>query len=529
MIQDIKIQRAVSRILQRAERQLDDEKVVGTFVDVGILPRLDNRNNQVMYGRRGTGKTHVFRALAAELTRQSADNVVVYLDARTLGSSKQFSDPDAPLAGKCLALFRDIMTPVHNGLLEFIVEHPERNQSQVLELLGEATDALVEPWKVLRERARQTTTHVRSSSGAKIGVELGSSGARGAAKVASEGQTASNMERTFEVETEDKIIFPSLHSTLSEALEKADVTCWLLLDEWSSIPLDLQPYLAEFLKRTVVPINRFIVKIAALEYRSEFYEGTRRLGLELGADISTAPDLDDYYVYDRNPERVAKSFSDILYQHLRVSLDGGELGDTYSVRSGDDFVRKFFTQRKIYAELARSSEGVVRDLINIFTKAFFHAHRIGREMIARKSIQIGAQEWFEEDKATGLDEPMAQLLRRIVDQVIGKRKARSFMVPRELEQHALLRRLIDARVLHLMQRGYADKDNPGVRYNIYSVDYGTYVDLLGTTNEPDQALLVGEMGDYEAEPSDDIVVPFDDKRSIRRIVLTVDDLNAPTT
>ncbi len=63
-----------------------------------------------------------------------------------------------------------------------------------------------------------------------------------------------------------------------------------------------------------------------------------------------------------------------------------------------------------------------------------------------------------------------------------------------------------------MQRGYADKDNPGVRYNIYSIDYGTYVDLLGTAKQPDVEL-------EERPVEDEVVVPFDDKRSIRRIIL----------
>jgi hypothetical protein len=63
-----------------------------------------------------------------------------------------------------------------------------------------------------------------------------------------------------------------------------------------------------------------------------------------------------------------------------------------------------------------------------------------------------------------------------------------------------------------MQRGYADKDNPGVRYNIYAIDYGAYVDLIGTSKEPELDLQKSREGV-------DIVVPFDDKRSIRRIVL----------
>ena len=70
-----------------------------------------------------------------------------------------------------------------------------------------------------------------------------------------------------------------------------------------------------------------------------------------------------------------------------------------------------------------------------------------------------------------------------------------------------------------MQRGYADKDRPGVRYNIYTLDYGTYVDLMNTSKRPDLGFSVETSGD----PSD-FIVPFDDKRSIRRIVLTKDIL-----
>ncbi len=63
-----------------------------------------------------------------------------------------------------------------------------------------------------------------------------------------------------------------------------------------------------------------------------------------------------------------------------------------------------------------------------------------------------------------------------------------------------------------MHRGYADKENPGVRYNIYTLDYGTYVDLKNTSQEPQIEFINFTEGK-------DLIVPFDDKRSIRRIVL----------
>jgi hypothetical protein len=59
-----------------------------------------------------------------------------------------------------------------------------------------------------------------------------------------------------------------------------------------------------------------------------------------------------------------------------------------------------------------------------------------------------------------------------------------------------------------------------VRYNIYTLDYGTYVDLLNTSRKPDLGFDQNTEGSEEA-----YVVPFDDKRSIRRIILTADFLS----
>lgn len=104
MLQDPKLMAAVSRILQRSERQEDIRKLVGTYVDVGLLPQLNNFNHQIFYGRRGTGKTHVIKVLEAELKKDST-NTVCYIDTRTLGSTSQFSDNSIPLPRRCLSLF----------------------------------------------------------------------------------------------------------------------------------------------------------------------------------------------------------------------------------------------------------------------------------------------------------------------------------------------------------------------------------------------------------------------------------------
>jgi len=527
MVQDQQVIRAVSRILQRSERQIDREKIVRTFVDIGILPQLNNQNNQILYGRRGTGKTHVLKVLQSQLDEEEKTETV-YIDSRTLGSTAQFSDPSVPIRKRCLALFRDILGPIYNALLEYIVENPTDDAEKALEAADRLQSSIIEPVKLYKEDSVKTTESKSESNDTSAGISFSGpspSSAGLTANYMSADQSSREVQKTYRVESEDKVVFPSVHSFLSESLSLADVNLYILLDEWSSIPQEIQPYLAEFLKRSVLPVRRAILKIATLEYRSRFSEPGHDtiLGFELGADVATAPDLDDYYVYDRNPEQITNIFADIVYRHLTVDLPDGYLRENYAVSSGGDLTSRMFTQRKTFKELARAAEGVARDLINIFNNAFFNSHKRGRSTMDQKSVIEASRQWFEQDKAQDLDEKMQDVLRRIVDEVIGNKNARSFLLPQRLKEHPMVQKLFDVRVIHHMQRGYADKDNPGVRYDIYSLDYGTYVDLIGTSKEP-QIELFNEDRNLEGEHGD-IVVPFDDKRSIRRIILDDDVLN----
>lgn len=513
MLNDEKLKIAVTKILQRSERQVDQNKIIETFVDLGILSQLDNRNNQIIYGRRGTGKTHVFRALISRLKSADKKNVVVYIDARVLGSSAQFTDSTTPLKRRCLALFRDLISPLYNSLLEHIVENPSQHALEAIKILDQLLIPITEAEKSLREEKRSASEANTSSSKVSAEASIITPALSATAEASKIDDKRKSVEQTFTVSTDDKILFPDISYAINKTLELGDAQLYFLIDEWSSLPLEIQPYLAEFLKRTLLPLQRVTMKIAALEYRSKFLLGSNSsyIGFELGADISTAPDLDEYYVFDRNPDRITEAYGDILLRHINAELEPEYLSTVYGIKNGKDLGSKLFTQLPTLKELARASECVIRDLINIFSKAYFHAHKRGRETIDNKAVLEAAREWFEQDKTKDLDDEMHEVLRQIVDEVIGTKKARSFLMKRDLERHPLIQKLIDARVLHHMQRGYADKDNPGIRYNIYSLDYGTYVDLIGTSKQP--AI------DLEENESSDTIVPFDDKRSIRRIIL----------
>jgi Cdc6-like AAA superfamily ATPase len=79
------LHKALLNFNKRAERQ-NTEILVSNFVDSEpLFDLLSTPNNQVVYGRRGTGKTHALKYLA-EYVERSGDHAI-YLDLRSIGSN----------------------------------------------------------------------------------------------------------------------------------------------------------------------------------------------------------------------------------------------------------------------------------------------------------------------------------------------------------------------------------------------------------------------------------------------------------
>lgn len=521
MIKDPKIIQAVSSISQRAERQRDINKIISSYVEVGILPQLLNNNNQILYGRRGTGKTHILKYLENEY-KDHSNKTVCYIDCRILGSSPQFSDTRLSLSHRCSSLFIDMLNEIFEALLHHIAHNPNQDSDRALNSLTDLSNSSIkEIQKSKKIVSRNKNTSLDSdTSGISLSLQN--------ANLKLENLSAKEFENentvAFDTEEYEKIIFPDLHYHLKRVMSYAETELILIIDEWSAIPLDIQPYLAEFFKKSFIPAPEITLKIGALEYRSNFTiprDKHNYIGFELGSDITTNLDIDDYYVFDRNPIEITKIFTDILYKHIISELPPNYLVAEFKIKTETQFIQGIFSGKPAFNELVRASEGVIRDFINIFNLAFFDAQRKGLKNIDKKTIIESGRQWFENDKSKNLNDNLHHKVRLIIDEVIGKKRARSFLVSRELEKHPVIQQLFDARVIHLVKKGYSDKDTPGVRYNIYTLDYGTYVDLINTSKQPEIDFRENGENNQERET----VVPFDDNRSIRRIVLTEEILN----
>jgi hypothetical protein len=506
--------------VQRRAEAVDRHTLVQTFVDIGALfTVLSSRDHQIVYGRRGTGKTHALLYAAEQAKKEDA--IPVYVDLRSIGSSGGlYADLSIPLPQRATRLLLDVLGSIHETLLQYLIE-----SGMDLASVGPALDQLaaaVTEVEVVGETQRDT----RDSNDHEQQTRSGSKVALKASPVA-EFSSANSSRLSSEHETHFRetgsaryrVHFGSTSHALANLVTVLRPKRLLfILDEWSAVPLDLQPYLADLIRRAAFPISGVTVKIAAIEQRSNFSIGTHTdyTGIEVGADASADVDLDDYMVFDNNAERATQFFQELIFRHYRSEGTAHPKFET-----AEQLVQAAFTQHNAFEDFVKSAEGVPRDAFNVLSLA---AQRSLAEKISISTIRIAARTWFQRDKEGAIrSNPGAQeLLHWIVDQVIAHRRARAFLL-KSNTRHELIDALFDARLLHVMKRSISGQEEPGARFDAYKLDYGCYVDLLATTKAPTHVLF-DEPGSEALGAA--ITVPTDDYRAIRRAILDLDEFGA---
>ena len=498
LIQDMVIAKACSGIIVRSEQQPEVGVLERTFVDTGILPQVMTPNAQIIYGRKGTGKSHLLRVLGATVGREIG-GLAVYLDLRTLGSADLITDQSRSLSVRCISLYRDLLSAVQYQLLDVATEPRRSTSGPGFEEISRLADVLRRFAGRVTEREVTSELESSESQGSRAGLSLAPRALGVNLSSTDKSATSAKVSNRYTEAVEDILVFAEVAEALGRAISAMEIRrLWILLDEWSAIPPDAQPYIADFIKRSLLPVAQVTVKIAALQNRSRFSLVTpqsQRIGFELGSDIQASLDLDDYYVYDRGPTKVVTSFSELLYRHLCAESPEDYLRDKHRIMDREDLATALFVNPHALRELVRAGEGIVRDFLGIFTACFFYALRHGANAIDLISVRESAQSWFETDKAPNLDQAQARVLRNIIAQVVGEERGRYFLIEQEVASHEKIQSLYELRVLHLIRRGISNPVAPGVRYDLFTLDYGTYADLLGR-NEPSRGI--------ESAPSDSI-------------------------
>lgn len=501
-------------IEKRAER-VDDDKLIDTFVDAApLLASVSNRENQIIFGRRGTGKTHLLKYISDNVVRSG--DISIYIDLRSVGSNGSiYGDRDLGYARRATPLLLDVLGAIHDSLLQLVVENSALYD---LSVIGPRLDELADAISTVQvvgsvEKTTENTSTETEQIGADFAVSANAKAPSFSAKLSdSQRQVSSDKSSVKRVGSEFyHVSFGSVQTALRKVIESTNgKRIWLLLDEWSEIPLDIQPFLADLLRRCVIPLSGISLKIAAIEHRSNFIIRSpgAYVGLELGADAGGGVNLDDFMVFDNDADRSVAFFKSLLFKHYRAS-DGLSVDD--GPKSPDAFIQSVFTQVTAFEEFVRAVEGVPRDAVYLMSAL---ARRAYERQISVQDVRAAARDWYSRDKTTVLrsDPSLNNLLHWVITEVIAHRRSRAFLL-KSNQRYTLIETLFDSRLLHLLKKNISSNDDPGTRYDVYKLDYGCYVDLITTSRAPSGLLP------FDGTDTDFVEVPPDDYRSIRRAIL----------
>jgi hypothetical protein len=520
------INRLLMRVARRAEKATPED-LARTFVPVHPVPTLlDSPDSSVLYGRRGTGKTHLLKYLAA--TKTATGDIALYVDLRTIGSSGGlYADRSETAADRGTALLVDVLEEIHTQLYELLLAGDRYDD--VLDDLVPSLDAIAAAATDLRvvggatEREHTVDAAEEHTRDGSFGVHLAASpSANAKAGRRSKRSTTStqSVRRTgIEVPT---VKFGPLGRALASLLRAMrGRRLWLLLDEWSSVPRELQPMLGDLLRRSFFPVPGIVVKIGALERQSLFRQNLPDgdyLGIDLGADTSASLDLDDFLVFRSDRSHAYTFFGELLYQHVAVLM--ADLG--YALRIGDamEFRRQAFAGSG-FAELVRASEGVPRDALNIAGLAAALAPDVP---ITARSVYLASREYFLRDKEGKISEEAARRLSYIVQRCVSI-ECRQLALRRPTESDdPVIQTLYDNRLLHRIQKGVTLDNDYSQKYDLYLVDFGCFVDLflrgegLAVSDGTDVMRIVNDEGRNAGSPrlnsSSLVTLPLARRRSV---------------
>ncbi|WP_183096848.1 ORC-CDC6 family AAA ATPase [Brenneria goodwinii] len=507
----------IMRLAKRAEK-LQPDHLIKSFVDVGpTYTLLSSTDNQIMFGRRGTGKTHFLAVLNNDILKRGI--ISVSIDMRLIGSTGGiFSDQNIALSERATRLLSDTLCNIHEFIIDYIFENEVENTAELTELLNEfieqatalSIEGTSEEEMGLSNQSTRNSSIKSTFSNKGISASLDFSG----------NTILSNAEKSKITGRKVlRIHFGTITNLLNNIVSKLPKKeLWILIDEWSEIPLDLQPYLAELLRRILYPIPGITVKIAAIAHRCNFMECNIEtgvsIGIELGSDASSVINLDEYMVFDNDRDAAKDFFRTLLHRHA-CAIDKNSVCDQEATL----FINDVFTQISAFDEYVRAAEGVPRDAINIISLA---AQTALSNKISILHIRKSAQKWFQVNKHAALNSrPEAvSLLDRIINEVIGHRKSRGFLISNE-KNYQLIDYLYDMRVIHVLKQGVSAQNSIGKKYTLYTLDYGCYVELMSSKNAP-LGLIIESNENDELQY---IEVPKSDYRSVKNSILNLESDN----
>ena len=473
------------------------------FVDVDQLQALDTPDWQVVYGRRGTGKT----LLLGMLDERSASTPEPrHLSVLITAPDCKVSPVGRTVPDKVRALgyfqtFLELLIDQVTEQLDHLLKEPgflgrltgqrRRSSDRAFELMVELLELASRgiPVGAFSDASDVREQTVSLETGQSTGLSASADvSARAKAGISAKVEASSDRREseTQQARTSSNPVprFALVRRRLLELLEVLEIERLnILIDEWSMLDptgaTGIQPEFAEYLKRTFHGAAVVSVKIATNRYQTRFSNrgaGGSYRGLEMEADLFTGTNL-DRAVLDR--ERLVTFYESLLFNRLALVDTGLKRFKPRGAAAPDDtFILSIFHDKRAFDELVKGAEGIPRDFLSLFNSvAKSYGHTVETRWTATQVKDVIRQRSITGQDAIEYRSVTSQLVDPCIRTVVAHTRSRIFFVGREHHPSVQdpLDELLEKRLIHDHPRdeipAFARESS-----HAYLIDYGLWLD-----------------------------------------------------
>lgn len=383
-------------VRQETEQSLD---VAELFTDNKQLPVLLSPDWQIVYGRRGTGKTTLLSFLAKDL--DEADHrasLMISMAQCVVDLPKGTSDEVQGLVffEKFIIEIGHLLFRIYKNrraeknrnrkithLLNQFLDRQRLVEDRILEIAtfahrGESFGSLEEKKSTIKDAAK-TKKGVAAEGGFKLPTALTWPSIEAKIEARYARLRELNRSRTY---VEEKFIdFQELRRLFTDLIEALEITqLVIIIDEWSELDRSartwIQPFFAKYLRRSFFGDARFCIKISAIRDESIFgrmNDGGQYIGLQVGDDIFDTVNLDAIYanrMINLEEFYTVLLFRRLLYCEPRLEIFSRDPDNRKD--PADGFLDFLFKDNRILPELVAASSGIPRQFILMFETIASH-------------------------------------------------------------------------------------------------------------------------------------------------------------
>lgn len=430
------------------------------FIDPGMeTERVTNRKCQVIFGRRGTGKTTLLKSINQENGCDYSINI-------NIEDIKDLHYPDI-LVQVLIIFFRSLLTFVNKERKYKFKTIRDRYllKKKISRVLNDLKDQLQVPEEFEQEERNLVSEGEKANLGSKLGSKLSgiSLGISSETNIVREVQRRIKYKK-IEILKNKLPEYKTLIQEINEYLGNKGV--FLIFDDFYFLPNWDQPFFIDYFHR-LSKSNRLHLKIATIPYRTKLYVVTTKsiFGIELHQDAQVI-NLD--YTLDR--------FSSVLTFMEELLLQAIE-------KSGAQISIDEMISQEGFKHLCLASGGIPREFLSLF-ESLLQRKLINQNLKIHKSDIIPTAKNNINDKTDQIrnqivdsSEILEDILSFLRKTILGENQTNVFLISIENGEDVknlreYFRQLNDLRCIHLIAKDIArDFYGDNKRYVAYLIDY----------------------------------------------------------